>query len=157
MDNVLQFWASTISVVVLDNNRYSDRFRFRLSYFPFGPAEQDSGGFVRIQDYQRVPCGVLFMQFLELQDIRYSQNCELVLLSSYNWSRQPGNVEDRFLFDTYAHEIFRGRYLSTGGNLHLNVMLVRWREGNAERVAVGQVHPTAWEAISHEWKCIRLT
>ena len=56
----------------------------------------------------------------------------------------------------YYEEIFDTRHYKYKSDWALNIMLVRWDNGLAERVAVGQMHVDAWERTVQESKLITL-
>ena len=56
----------------------------------------------------------------------------------------------------YYEEIFDTRHYKYKSAWGLNIMLVRWEGGLAERVAVGQMHADAWNTTLQELKIITL-
>ena len=56
----------------------------------------------------------------------------------------------------YYEEIFDTRYYGYKNDWALNVMLVRWENDLAERVAVGQIHADAWKKAYQKSKLITL-
>lgn len=56
----------------------------------------------------------------------------------------------------YYEEIFDTRYYRYKSDWALNVMLVRWENDSAERVAVGQMHADAWKEALEKSKLIIL-
>lgn len=56
----------------------------------------------------------------------------------------------------YYEEIFDTRYYKYKSDWALNVMLVRWENDLAERVAVGHMHADAWNEALQEPKLIKL-
>ncbi|KAK8085481.1 HET-domain-containing protein [Apiospora hydei] len=56
----------------------------------------------------------------------------------------------------YYEDVFDTRCYSYKRDWALNIMLVRWEDGVAERVAVGQMHADAWNEARQESKVITL-
>lgn len=56
----------------------------------------------------------------------------------------------------YYEEIFDTRHYKYKTDWALNIMLIRWGNGLAERVAVGQMHVDAWKSPLEETKLITL-
>lgn len=56
----------------------------------------------------------------------------------------------------YYEEIFDTNHYTYKKDWALNVMLIRWKDGFAERIPIGQLHADAWKDAHQNSKLITL-